>query len=251
MSRKEPRDDQRDLLAQIVASVEMSDRPAQLRQLARAVSASMSAYRAETKAILRPDHSAQLRSLVALVLANDPSIGLIRTRIQTMPRVVVEMIEAIARRRAEQVPALEPLAIGLCAWSKSATPSSLVRLLRLCLVEGGMMVPGRARPTGHRSATHFEAMILGRGRGLRGVSKHVGGRPPLDFEVRLIALLAVDWLLVLGLPPEPGRDGRSPFSNLVHSVFDWLGIGQHAQHCLREYWYAFRAKGSIGMTEKG
>lgn len=177
-----------------------------------------------------------LYKLVQLLLATDPSIGLIRCQISNLQEYLVRQIEATALRRSAQVSSLSPVATDLVGWSKNATAINLVAQLRLCLVEGGMLVPGRKRMNGKQSAPRFQPLVFGRGRGLHGVPKPKGGRPADNAQVRLVSMLAIDWLLTTHLPPTSGRDGSSPFSRLVHDVFDWLGMVDKAPHSLRQYW---------------
>ena len=103
------------------------------------------------------------------------------------------------------------------------------------------MVPGRRRLTGRQSAPHFEPVVLGHGRGVS-ITKRKGGRPADDAEVRLIAHLAVDWLISTGVQLGCGRDGHSAFSGLVYDVFGWLDIEDKAKHCLRQYWKLTKVK---------
>jgi hypothetical protein len=130
----------------------------------------------------------------------------------------------------------------LLGWAENAASSDLIPLLRLCVVEGGAMVRGQDRPTGRASASHFEPIVFGRGRGMKWLPKLEGGRPADNAEVRLIAHLAVDWLESTTVEPEAGRDGNSAFSSLVYSVFGWLDIEDKAQHSLRQYWKLTKVK---------
>lgn len=184
----------------------------------------------------------QLRSLAQLLLSEAPSIGLIRTRVARLPASLLRQIEARALRLVDQVPACATVSSDLLGWSKITPATDLIPLLRLCVIEGGAMVRGQVRPTGRASASHFEPIVLGRGQGMSWLSKLEGGRPADDAEVRLIAHLAVDWLESTGVKPESGRDGHSPFSGLVYSVFGWLDIEDKAQHCLRQYWAMTKVK---------
>ncbi len=201
----------------------------------------MAAYLEERVTPAPSPSTSELAQLVRLLLAVDPSIGLIRTKVSELSEGVAQQIEVMAMRRSEQVPSLRPLASGLRDWAKGAPASELLSVLRLSVVEGGAMVPGRHRPTGRQSAGHFEPVVVGRGRGVS-LPKLRGGRPADDAEVRLIAHLAIDWLGSTGVPPEAGRDGHSAFSGLVHDVFGWLDIGDKAQHCLRQYWKLTKVK---------
>ena len=207
------------------------------------IEASVSTYLAEEHDQAdRADWVGQLRSLAQLLLSDDPSIGLIRTHVARLPAPLIRQIEARALRLANQVPACLAVASSLVRWSKVASAADLIPVLRLCIVEGGAVLPGRKRPTGRRSEPHLEPVVFGRGRGVGGLPKLAGGRPADDAEARLIAHLALDWLESTGVKPESGRDGNSAFSGLVYSVFGWLDIEDKAQHCLRQYWAMTKVK---------
>lgn len=207
------------------------------------IAESISAYLAEVDdrtAML--DWGARLRPLAQLVLSNEPSIGLIRTRVSVLPAPLVRQIESRALRLADQCPACSPVGFDLLGWAKVAPATLLIPRLRLCLVEGGAVPDGPDRPTGRPSARRLEPIVFGRGRRMGWLPKLQGGRPSDDAEVRLIAHLAVDWLESTGVKPEAGRDGNSAFSGLVYSVFGWLDIEDKAQHCLRQYWAMTKVK---------
>ncbi len=206
------------------------------------IASSISAYLAETEGCVDPAELArELRFLTRLVLAVDPSIGLIRRHVSDLSDGAVHQIQERALRLFSQVSDFSAVGLDLRGWAKSANSGDLVLVLRLCLVEGGAMAPGRRRPNGRQSAAHFEPVVLGRGLGVS-LPKLKGGRPADDAEVRLIAHLAVDWLVSTGVKPERGRDGHSAFSGLVYDVFGWIGIENKAQHCLRQYWNLTKVK---------
>ncbi len=177
-----------------------------------------------------------LRSLALRLKQDDPSVGEIRDLIRALPSAAVEQIEARALRLADRVPACAIVGSDLLGWAKVAPATDLIPLLRLCVVEGGAMLRGQDRPTGRQSASHFEPIVFGRGRGMKWLPKLEGGRPADNAEVRLIAHLAVDWHLATGFKPEAGRDGHSAFSGLVHDVFGWIGRSKKATFSLRAYW---------------
>ena len=204
------------------------------------VEVSVSAYLAETAGGANLVQS--LRSLALLLIRDDTTAAKVRGVIAALPAAALEQIESRALRLADQVPACASLGSDLLGWSKITPAKHLIPLLRLCVVEGGAMVRGQDRPTGRQSAPHFEPIVLGRGRGVPGLTKLEGGRPTDDLEVRLIAHLAVDWLKSTGVRPEPSRDGLFGFSKLVHDVFGWLDIEKKAPHCLKQYWAMTKVK---------
>jgi hypothetical protein len=207
------------------------------------IEASVCVYIAEgSSGFVAGNAAPALRSLALRLTQEDPSVVEIRDLITALPPTAVEQIESRALRLADQVPACASLGSDLLGWSKITPAKHLIPLLRLCVVEGGAMVRGQDRPTGRQSAPHFEPIVLGRGRGVPGLTKLEGGRPTDDLEVRLIAHLAVDWLKSTGVRPEPSRDGLFGFSKLVHDVFGWLDIEKKAPHCLKQYWAMTKVK---------
>jgi hypothetical protein len=207
------------------------------------IEASVSVYRAEVSGNLGAGQaSPALRSLALRLTQEDPSDVEVRDLITALPPAAVEQIEARALRLADKVPACATVGSDLLGWSKITTATDLIPLLRLCVVEGGAMVPGQDRPTDRQSAPHLEPVVFGRGRAVPGLPKLQGGRPADDAEVRLIVHLAVDWLESTGVEPEAGRDGSSAYSGLVYSVFGWLDIEDKAQHSLRQYWKLTKVK---------
>ena len=204
------------------------------------VEVSVSAYLAETAGGANLVQS--LRSLALLLIRDDTTAAKVRGVIAALPAAALEQIESRALRLADQVPACAIVGSDLLGWAENAASYDLIPLLRLCVVEGGAMVPGQDRPTGRQSAPHFEPVVFGRGRAVPGLPKLQGGRPADDLEVRLIAHLTVDWLKSTGVRPEPSRDGLFGFSKLVHDVFGWLDIEKKAPHCLKQYWAMTKVK---------
>ena len=201
------------------------------------IEASVSTYLAEEpNQADRGDWVVQLRSLAQLLLSDAPSIGLIRARVARLPAPLIRHIESRALRLAYQVPSCSSIGSDLLGWAKFAPAADLIPHLRLCVVEGGVVVAGQMRPTDRQSAPHFEPIMFGRGRRMGWLPKLKGGRPADNAEVRLIAHLAVDWHLATGFEPEAGRDGHSAFSGLVHDVFGWIGRSKKATFSLRTYW---------------
>ena len=239
--------DHRSEVLRLVQSIDIVifDAFAVSRSLCDRIDGSVLAYQGEELTLNSCERLTGMASLVRLLLAFDPSIVLIQACVARLPASLIRQIEARALRLAGQVPACAIVGSDLLSWAKVAPAADLIPLLRLCVVEGGAMVPGQMRPTGRQSSPHFEPVVFGRGRALPGLPKLEGGRPADDAEVRLIAHLAVDWLESTGVKPEAGRDGNSAFSGLVYSVFGWLDIEDKAQHCLRQYWKLTKKKRPI------
>lgn len=172
------------------------------------------------------DAANALRGLWLLAAADDPPIRLIRNRVTKLPSGALASLE----RRAQSLwPVLfgEALpASGIVGWSKSAEASALVRGLRAVIAFGATLKPGRRRANGRRSRTHMEPDVLMIVR---------GGRPRKDTTEWLVTMLAADWLAATGTLPQSGRSDKTPFGELVHHVFGWLGL-DGADATLRRYW---------------
>jgi hypothetical protein len=136
-------------------------------------------------------------------------------------------------------------------WAIDAPPNELILLTRALSGEGQRMVKGRSRGDGKRAPDHFEPVIMGQFRGdpvdteasILGPSipaaakSDQGGRPLKDAEYELVMHLAIDWSHALGDKPRSGRSGNSGFGDLVHSVFQWMGLrNKSAIYALRRYW---------------
>jgi hypothetical protein len=99
-----------------------------------------------------------------------------------------------------------------------------------------MIVPGRSRGNGKRSASRMEPRIMGVVRGT-GAGANTGGRPRANARQDLVQCLAMDWLKATGAKPDPGRSDGKGFGDLVHRIFSWIGE-PGATHALRTYWRA-------------
>jgi hypothetical protein len=97
------------------------------------------------------------------------------------------------------------------------------------------MVRGRSRGRDKRSSDHWEPVIMGRFHG-EPVDTHAsqrapstshvdeGGRPLKEAEYDLVMRLAIDWLHATAKRPQPCRSDETGFGDLVHSVFQWMGL---------------------------
>lgn len=233
----QPEEEKRSELGLLLRSRGISDWSATATILWRLVQQSITVWESTVSDREKPEDLTRLRHIARLVLSNDPQIFLIRKRVAELPDRLVRLLQARAQQISRLDPIYQPLQRDLIGWSKTCRPAELVPLLRVCLIGGGELVPGRLRPSGRRSISHFEPMIVGRGRGLKGVEKRNGGRDRNDELYLLIAFLAVDWLKATGLAPEKGRSDRTPFGALVFMVFRWIGEAEKAPHSLRRYWF--------------
>jgi hypothetical protein len=205
-------------------------------------------YQAASQGTHRERHDA-LRAVVRMAEAADPPVGMIRALIAKLPVVDVAYAEERVRRLWPRVFPGKSLESGFVAWSKTAPEAELLEAVRTFFTDGGVVVPGRARPSGKHSKPHLEPLVLGQARGAALVQSATeastgctesppsppGGRPRSDAEDDLVMHLAVKWLRITGLAPQPGRSKQTPFGALVHHVFGWLGLGT-AEQSLRRYW---------------
>lgn len=204
--------------------------------LAARVGATLEAFGAWEEA---PALSAQrrvLQELAQFVLSDDPSIGQIRARVSALPDGAIRHLERRAANQSFGTTADAGSGLDIRHWAQTAERGELIAQLRLWLLDGGILAEGRKRPGGKQSAPSFAPIILGGGRGTGIAQKIKGGRPRKDDLVTLIGFLAVDWLQATGLEPDPGRSDGTPFGDLVHTVFGWLGFPEQATQALRTYW---------------
>jgi hypothetical protein len=236
--------------------------------LARAVAATMSAYRAgnaesDGTPTFREKHDV-LRELWRLVERPDPLIGQIRARLRGLPAEALAHIEERAERRW-LVYFAEPAPTPSHGWLAEVPAEELLKILPPSISCGGMMVTGRRRESGRRSRARFEPMVLGVVRGSRPCSKQAtveganrtevgamsNGRPRDDAALQLISFLAVDWTLATEQRPVQGRSDKTPFGDLVHQVFGWLERPD-ATGALRRYWREWRqraARDRLNITQ--
>jgi hypothetical protein len=245
--------DQLDALNRILKRAGVTN-PDAAQVLARAVAVTGSTYVATQSApgyaIPQRQIHRRLRTLLRLAEQADPPIGVIRARLKQLPRQALGEVEERAHRRWPiyfDEPAPSTPAGG---WLADVPADQLLTILPPGLSDGGMIVPGRGRGSGHRSRPHYEPMIRGVVRGSRpssgsapaedladprAATAHAGGRPRDDDALELISFLAMDWALATESRPVPGRSDEKPFGNMVHQVFGWLELPD-ATGALRRYW---------------
>ena len=179
-----------------------------------------------------------LRKLWILAERPDPPVGQIRALLKKLPEEVKGGIEKRAERRWSVYFAEAPPPIFVPGWFAKLPGDQLLALLPGGISEGGLIVRGRGRGARRRSKPRYEPVIRGVARGaapssqiatLEGSDKTaevdaVGGRPRDDTALELIWFLAMDWRLATGEPAVPGRGDKTPFGDLVHQVFGWLGL---------------------------
>ena len=172
-----------------------------------------------------------LRQLWQSINKPDPSIGLIRVAVKSLPQPGKEHL---LRRGAMLWKGLvsEDFSEHIFdAWLQSANPPELLHILNCLLIEGGMVIDGRKD---RQSEKIFEPMIMGVIRGThKGLS--VGGRPTHSSRDELVMNLAIDWLKATDHSPKRGRNGKNGFSGLVHLIFEATEI-KGAEQALRRYW---------------
>jgi hypothetical protein len=252
--QKELEEEQRAIICGVLDQAGIKPTNEIVEHLIGSVQVSMAAFRrAASRSTSRERHDA-IRALLRLTEEADPPVGVIRRRITELP--VVDIAEAVvrARRLWPRVFPGENLESGFdfVAWSQTAPVADLLEAVRTIFSDGGTAVRGRARPGGKRSKSGLEPLILGRARGAASPSRAKAepptgrsenpqppspsiGRPRADGADKLVMHLAIDWHLVTGLEPRPGRSDQSAFGAFVHHVFSRLGI-ETAEQSLRRYW---------------
>jgi len=172
-----------------------------------------------------------LKQLWQAINKPDPSIGLIRVAVKSLPRPGKEHLLRRGAMLWKGVRAEDFSEHIFDAWLQSANPPELLHILNCLLIEGGMVIDGRKD---RQSEKIFEPMIMGVMRGThKGLS--VGGRPTHSSRDELVMNLAIDWLKVTDHSPKRGRNGKNGFSGLVHLVFESAEI-KGAEQALRRYW---------------
>ena len=224
-----------------------------VERLIDAVQASMATFSQAVPRSTRRERHDALRALVRMADEEDPPVGMIRACIAKLSDFDVAEAEERAHRLWSRMCCGEGLGsdFNLIAWSKTAPVAKLLEVVRTLFSDGGVVVQGRARPSGKRSKPHLEPLALGHARGANSPSRAKAeasatspenrpplpgtGRPRADAKDALVMYLAIDWALMTGLGPERGRSDRSAFGALVHHVFGWLDLGT-AEQSLRRYW---------------
>jgi hypothetical protein len=154
-------------------------------------------------ATLRETHDA-LRAVWLLACEDDPEVGVLRARINTLPETALQYINRRAPRVIPRLfpgetfedvaflawaePETHPKNPGFLAWAENADDDKLVKALRVLGAEGAQIVVGRSRGCGKRSARRVEPMILGEVRGTA-AKKSKGGRPSNDARHELVRTL--------------------------------------------------------------
>jgi hypothetical protein len=214
----------------------LSLRPDRFERLIRGIEASIIHFLATgPREGFREAHDA-LRKLWEMSRDDDPAIAVLRARIKGLPKKAVEYVDRRAPIVIAHLFPTEPPVTRFQQWAADADPTTLIAVTRVVSAEGGRIVPGRSRGAGKRSKPRLEPMIIGEVRGA-GAGRHRDGRPTNEDHRTLIMHLAIDWLVATGESPKPGRSGGTGFGELVHSVFQWLGLPEGSPaHALRQYW---------------
>ena len=141
------------------------------------------------------------------------------------------------------MPANEKAALcngGIRAWAAIASDEALIRAIQtLPPMTGVVEVQGRSRGGGKRSRSRIEPYIYRVARGADNRMAGGGRRTYLDFKFLLIGRLIAAWERATGDFPSVGRSDETGFGDLVHSVFQWLGMDGQAEYALRQYWKEF------------
>jgi hypothetical protein len=177
-----------------------------------------------------------LAELWTLSHENDPPVGLVRARIQSLPRGAGDYIDRRFPVVFERLFSTEAPTTRFQEWATTASAQRLIRATQFLSSEGARWVLGRSRGGGKRSIPRVEPSIRGQVRGAGGGRR--GGRPDRADLQELILKLHGDWLHATEvLPQAGGRGDRTGFGDLVHSSFQWVGESEEsATYALRRYW---------------
>ena len=210
----------------------ISNSATMLDALMTGIAESIANYQTETakRATFRKAHNA-LRALFALLENEDPSPALIRKKFQELPSTAAAWVERRAKVRWPHLLGSEFSNKAFKAWLVSTSREDLVRVLRVLVSEGGVVLEGRCDD--RRPKPRLEPLIMGTARGAGG-SKLPGGRPPAEARDDLVMNLALDWYRATRQMPALKRGDTDGFPGLVHRVFDLCGI-KGAEQALRRY----------------
>ena len=233
---------------------------AEVAALTAAISASIKTFRAEAseQPRFRPTHNT-LRRLWQLTTREQPPVELIRQGTAGLSDAALRAFEPRAKR-------LWPMLLGqdfrrdaFRSWVMTADGDKLVRILRVCIADSAMPLPGRRRAGGRQSRARLEPTIMGVVRRIpQGASYQPppgnvpNGRPRAEPADNLVLSLALSFGAIMGKPPTPGRsDGQdNEFANLVHAIFDWFDVSS-AEQTLRRFWARVeceRARTMLGLV---
>jgi hypothetical protein len=243
--------DQLDAVKRVLKKAGVAN-PSTAQDLAKSVAATMAQHVATTSApgYALPDRRVhdRLRALWRLAERPDPPIGLICAQLRQLPQRILREVEQQAERRwpiyFDERHRRDRLWVGYIV---NVPVDKFLKVLPPSSSNEGRIILGRGRGSGRRSKLHFEATIGGLVQGSNpsqsAANPNAGGRPRNDEALELIAFLGMDWALATGKIPPSGRSGETPFGDLVHQVFGWLGLPD-ATRALRQYC----ASGCHGQT---
>jgi hypothetical protein len=265
-------DEQRARVTDCLGKEALSVPSDRLEQFAGDIEASIAQFHATPSETTFRDARDAVRTLWMLAHEDDPPIGQLRVRLARLPHTARERMgrrASMVMRRlgfdlggpANELPErafdrfLEwtktpeamrlprpsprlqeelPEKLAIFAGPRPVSLAPLVIALRALTSQGSRPVEGRSRGGGKRSASRMEPRIMGE-------MRHRGGRPANECHQSLVMHLATDWLTATCAPPKPGRSDNSGFGDLVHSVFQWLGLpDDSATYALRQFWDAVR-----------
>jgi hypothetical protein len=220
------------------------------RRLIRQIERAMDAFLADMRGYSMTDREVRdyIRRLWHLANELDPSIGQIRALSKSAPDRVARKFDPFAPRDIPQfygttgMPTAEEQALcsgGFRAWAAIAGSEALIWAIRTLPRSSGVVAVRRSRGAGKLSQLYLEPYIDRIARGADSAKPSGGRRPYLDFKFLLIGRLATALERATGKFPSPGRSDKTGFGDLVHSVFQWLGMEGQAEYALRQYWKEF------------
>jgi hypothetical protein len=244
-------EEQRDRIKRCLRTAALTQSRTTFKNLIRSVEQAINLFVVDTSNYAMSDRQVHdyLRGLWHLANESDPATGQIRVRIKSAPEQIIRILDYRARPEVPKLyeptgmPGNEKAALctgGIRAWAAIASDEALIRTIQtLPPMTGVVEVQGRSRGEGKRSRSRIEPYLY---RVARGADNRIAGggrRSDLDFKFLLISRLATAWGRATGDFPAVGRSDETGFGDLVHSVFQWLGMDGQAEYALRRYWKEF------------
>jgi hypothetical protein len=168
-----------------------------------------------------------LMEIARLSREDDPSVGLLRMRLQSLPQ---EALKDVARRARIVLPRIrgerfesEPFEPPgrfidrFLVWVEQAARDELVEGARQLSSEGGERRQGKSRGGEKRSADRLGLRVRGRVRG-----PGTDGRPSHEALHNLTLKLAILWHRATGQMPERGRSDKTRFGKLFFLICELI-----------------------------
>jgi len=164
------------------------------------------------------------RKIWKMASSDDPPIAQIRIELSRLPKRIKGLFETRANLCLLQMFPKSRYAGSLDRWLPDASHEELLWSVCALIPTRLEIVAGQSRGSGRRrDSARIEPKILNITRG-NGDDTPKKGRPIKWPEQDLILRLANYWAQIVGEFPNFGRSDHTPFGDLVHSVFQFLGL---------------------------